>query len=40
MSFLHAIESLPNRVMINESSFYKEDDDWNSIIILSLYSFD
>lgn len=40
LSFLRAIESLPHRVMIEESSFSKEDIGWRSRIILALYSFD
>ena len=38
-NFLHAIESLPNRVMIDEASLSKEEDSWRMKIILSLYSF-
>lgn len=38
-SFLNVIESLPNRVMIEESNFSKEETSWRSRIILRLYSF-
>jgi hypothetical protein len=40
LSFLQAIESLPQRVMIEESSFTREVDLWHLKIILLLYSFD
>ena len=40
LSFLRAIESLPYRVMIDESSLSKEEVGWRSRVILSLYSFD
>lgn len=40
LSFLRAIESLPHRVMIEESSLSKEEVGWRSRIVLSLYSFD
>ena len=40
LSFLHAIESLPHRVMIDESSLSKVEDDWRLRTTLSLHSFD
>lgn len=40
LSFLRAVESLPNRVMIEESSFSRGETVWRSKIVLSLYSFD
>lgn len=40
LSFLRAIESLPHKVMIEESSFSKEETGWRLRIVLSLYSFD
>jgi len=39
-AFLHAIESLPNRVMIDESSLSQVGNGWRLGITLSLYSFD
>ena len=39
LSFLRAIESLPHRVMIDESSLSKNETGWRLKIILSLYSF-
>ena len=39
LSFLRAIESLPHRVMIDESSLSKVEAGWHLKIILSLYSF-
>ena len=39
-TFLHAIESLPNRVMIDESILSKVGDGWRLRITLVLYSFD
>lgn len=38
-SFLRVIESLPHRVMIEESSLSKVEVGWYSRIVLSLYSF-
>ena len=38
-SFLRAIESLPHRVTIEESSLSKTEFGWRSKIVLSLYSF-
>lgn len=38
-SFLRAIENLPHRVMIEESSLLKGEIGWRLKIILSLYSF-
>ena len=40
LSFLRAIESLPHRVMIEESSLSREEVGWHSRIVLLLYSFD
>ena len=40
LSFLRAIENLPYRVMIDESSLSKGEVDWRLRITLSLYSFD
>lgn len=40
LSFVRTMENLPHRVMIDESSQYKEDEGWRSKIILSLQSFD
>ena len=40
LSFLRAIESLPYRVMIDESGLSKVEIGWRSKIILSLHSFD
>ncbi|MEX2013479.1 MAG: hypothetical protein WD897_01000 [Parcubacteria group bacterium] len=40
LSFLRAIESLPHRVMIEESSLSRVEVGWRSRIVLSLYSFD
>ncbi|MBI2086748.1 MAG: hypothetical protein HYT69_01075 [Candidatus Zambryskibacteria bacterium] len=39
LAFLRAIETLPYRVMIEESSIYREEIFWRSKIILSLNSF-
>ena len=39
-SFIQAVESLPHRVILDESSFSKEETGWRSRIILSLYLFD
>ena len=40
LSFLRAIESLPHRVMIDESSLSKVEIGWRMRITLSLHSFD
>ena len=40
LSFLRAIESLPHRILIEESSLSRVEVGWRSRIILSLYSFD
>ena len=40
LSFLRAIESLPHRVTIEESSLSKAEVNWRSKIVLSLYLFD
>lgn len=40
LSFLRAIESLPHRVLLDESNLSREEVGWRSRIILSLYSFD
>ncbi|MFZ2763797.1 MAG: hypothetical protein WAX80_02045 [Minisyncoccia bacterium] len=40
LSFLRAVESLPNRVIVDETTLSKQEDGWNSRIVLSLYSFD
>lgn len=40
LSFLRAMESLPYRVMIDESSFTREETVWRLKITLALYSFD
>jgi Tfp pilus assembly protein PilO len=40
LSFLRVIESLPHRVLIDESSISKQGDLWRSRIILSLHLFD
>ena len=40
LSFLRAMESLPYRIMIEESSMSKGEISWNSRIILSLEVFD
>ncbi len=40
LSFLRAIESLPHRVMIDESSLSRDEVGWRLKIVLSLYSFD
>ena len=40
LSFLRIIESLPHRVLIDESNFSKQGDGWHSRIVLSLYSSD
>jgi Tfp pilus assembly protein PilO len=39
LSFLRAIESLPQRVIIDESNLSREEVGWRSRIVLSLYSF-
>ena len=39
-AFLQAMESMPNRVVMKEASFNKEETGWRSGITLSLYSFD
>lgn len=39
LSFLRAIESLPNRVVIDELGFSKAEVGWRLRIVLSLYSF-
>ena len=40
LSFLRVIESLPHRVLIDESSISKQGDLWRSRIVLSLHLFD
>jgi len=40
LSFLRAIESLPHRVMIEETSLSKVETNWNLKITLTLYLFD
>lgn len=39
LAFLRAMENLPHRVMIDESSLSKVDNAWHFKIVLSLYSF-
>ncbi len=40
LSFLRAMENLPYRVMIDESSFVREETVWRLKITLALHSFD
>ena len=40
LSFLRTVENLPNRVMIDKASLYKEGSSWRSRFVLTLYSFD
>lgn len=40
LSFLHAIESLPHRVMMEETSLSRVGSGWRLRIVLALYSFD
>lgn len=37
LSFLRVIESLPHRVLIDESNILKQNNSWRSKVILSLY---
>jgi Tfp pilus assembly protein PilO len=39
ISFLYALESLPHRVIIDETNFTKREDGWHARITLALYSF-
>ncbi|PIP55798.1 MAG: hypothetical protein COX06_01335 [Candidatus Zambryskibacteria bacterium CG22_combo_CG10-13_8_21_14_all_42_17] len=40
LAFVRAIENLPYRVMIDESSLFRNEDGWRSRIVLSLHIFD
>ncbi len=40
LSFLRVMESLPHRVLIDESNISKQSDGWRSRIVVSLYSSD
>lgn len=39
-AFLHAIESLPYRVMIKESTLSRNQDAWHLRVLFSIHSFD
>jgi len=39
-AFLHALESLPYRVMIDESSLLRTPEDWRLRVTFSIHSFD
>ncbi len=39
-AYLKAIESLPARVMLESVNIYKNEEEWQSRIVMSLHSFD
>ena len=40
LSFIRAVENLPHRVLIDETSLTKKEDGWNLRMAFSLYLFD
>ena len=40
LAFIRAMESLPHRVMVEGSTLSREETDWRSRLVLSLYLFD